>query len=128
MGHRQSHRGLRVLMTQLRTRLESQRGSARDESTNSGNRLRTYVGKIAVTLTATVLGALVWQLLAVTSGGWVPPLLDVADQTVATIQSESFYANAQITLLRILIILVAATSMGVIFGLAAGLSSRVESF
>lgn len=117
-----------MLMTQLRTRLEPQRGSARDESTNSGNRLRTYVGKIAVTLTATVLGALVWQLLAVTSGGWVPPLLDVADQTVATIQSESFYADAQITLLRILIILVAATSMGVIIGLAAGLSSRVESF
>ena len=96
---------------------------------HDGRRLgAAHTGKAAVIFTAAVLAAAVWQILAVTSGGWVPSLIDVADRTVVTVQSGEFYDSARVTLIRILVIMTCSMVIGTLMGLAAGLSTHIESF
>lgn len=93
-----------------------------------GGRVTAYARKAAVVLTAAGLAAALWQILSLTSGGWVPSVPDVVDRTLATVQSGAFYDEARVTLVRILVILTCSTVLGSLIGLVAGLSSRVESF
>lgn len=79
-------------------------------------------------VTAACAAAVLWQVLSLTSGGWVPSVSEVLDSTVATVQSGAFYEDARVTLVRILVILVSSTALGTLIGLAAGLSRRIESF
>lgn len=79
-------------------------------------------------LTAAVLGALAWQLISLTSEGWVPGVPAVAESVVDALGDGEFYADAAISLRRVLLVLVSATVAGLVVGLLAGFSRRVDSF
>jgi NitT/TauT family transport system permease protein len=79
-------------------------------------------------LTALVILAVVWELTAYLSGGWVPSLADIARALVGTVTDPATYRNAGITLYRIAIAFVGATVVGSLLGVAMGFSRLAEGF
>jgi NitT/TauT family transport system permease protein len=79
-------------------------------------------------LAAVVLGALVWQVLSLLSDGWVPGVGEIAESSAALLVDPAFYGDAFVSLRRVLLVLVAATLIGLVIGLLAGLSRAAEAF
>lgn len=80
------------------------------------------------TVTAVLLGAVLWQAISWSSGGWVPSLREVSSATTAALQSPAFYQDALVTLRRVAIIMGSSTVLGFVIGLSAGLSRTVDNF
>ncbi|MGY1822211.1 ABC transporter permease [Geodermatophilus sp. SYSU D00079] len=91
-------------------------------------RFRGAAGGALAGLTAAVLGAVLWQLVSLTSDGWVPGVGEIATSVADLLGDGEFYGDALISLRRVLTVLVAATLAGLVLGLLAGFSSRVDSF
>ena len=89
---------------------------------------RGRAGNVLAGVTAAVLGAVVWQLISLTSDGWVPGVGDVATSAAELLGDGGFYADAAVSLRRVLTVLVAATVLGLVLGLLAGFSRKVDSF
>jgi ABC-type nitrate/sulfonate/bicarbonate transport system permease component len=77
---------------------------------------------------ATVLGLLLWQVLSLLSDGWVPGVAEVGESAGALLADPEFYGDALVSLRRVLLVLVAATLIGLVIGLLAGLSQAAEAF
>lgn len=91
-------------------------------------RSRRRVTDALAGLTAAALGAVAWQLISLTSEGWVPGLQEVAASVVELLGDGEFYGDAVISLRRVLVVLVAATVVGLLLEVLAGFSSRFDSF
>lgn len=83
---------------------------------------------LAAGAAAAVLGVLAWQVLSLLSDGWVPAVAEVAESAVDIVTDPAFYGDALISLRRVLLVLVAATLIGLVIGLIAGLSRAAEAF
>jgi ABC-type nitrate/sulfonate/bicarbonate transport system permease component len=83
---------------------------------------------LAAGATAVVLGVLVWQVLSLLSDGWVPGAGEIAGSAATLVTEPGFYVDALVSLRRVLLVLVAATLIGLVIGLLAGLSRAAEAF
>jgi ABC-type nitrate/sulfonate/bicarbonate transport system permease component len=77
---------------------------------------------------AAILALIVWQLATFISDGWVPSLAEIAIAFIEDATDPSVYAEIAITLRRILIAFVGATTLGIALGVAMGLSRRISAF
>ncbi|MBB3085287.1 ABC transporter permease [Geodermatophilus sabuli] len=91
-------------------------------------RFRGAARNILAGITAAVLGAALWELISLTSDGWVPGVGEIAASAVELLGDGEFYGDAWISLRRVLTVLLAATLAGLVLGLLAGFSSKVDSF
>lgn len=105
-------------------------GRTTTEQPSGGRRawLRGGAGNVLAGVTAALLGALAWQLISLTSDGWVPGVGEIASSAAGLLGDSEFYIDAAISLRRVLIVLVAATLIGLLLGLLAGFSGKVDSF
>lgn len=89
---------------------------------------RSLLRSVGVWCASVALAAVGWQILSLTSGGWVPSIADVFEAMVTTALSGEFYTAARLTLGRILLIMAIAVPIGAALGVTAGLSARFEAF
>lgn len=83
---------------------------------------------LAAGATAAALGVIVWQVLSLLSDGWVPGAGEVAGSAAELLVDPEFYGDALVSLRRVLLVLVAATVIGLVIGVLAGLSRAAEAF
>lgn len=80
------------------------------------------------TAVAAALGAVVWQLVVVLTGGWMPTIGEVADATAEALTEGAVWKNMLITAKRILIGFAGALLLGATIGIAMGMFPAVEAF
>ena len=90
----------------------------------SGGRSRRVQAFVAASLLA--LG--VWQFATLISDGWVPSLGRIAAAFVEDLTTAQVWAEIWVTFRRILLTFSAATVIGVVLGVAMGLSRWVGAF
>ncbi|MDT0269836.1 ABC transporter permease subunit [Streptomyces sp. DSM 44915] len=85
-------------------------------------------GRLASGLTAVALGVAGWQVVSVLSDGWMPGVGEVLTATGEVLTDAGFYGDALLSLRRVLLVLTCAVLLGLLVGVATGVSDRAEAF
>lgn len=87
-----------------------------------------FGANLVPTLVAFVLIAVVWEIVAWTSDGWAPGVLEIGESLFTILTTGETYDALLLTLRRLLIAFVAATLVGVTIGALMGFSKSFEAF
>lgn len=89
--------------------------------------LRTLNASLPVVV-AIGLGLLVWTVVSITSGGWVPSVAEIGEEMGQQLRTPETYEQIWITGRRILIVFGVVLVAGVLVGTVMGLNVYVRSF
>lgn len=87
-----------------------------------------FGANLVPTVVALALIAVVWEVIARTSDGWVPGLAAIVEALFRILTTGSTYGDLLLTLRRLLIAFVAATVVGLAVGALMGFSKSFEAF
>ncbi|HEX6208392.1 MAG TPA: hypothetical protein VF058_08560, partial [Actinomycetota bacterium] len=91
-------------------------------------RSRDRVERAQAFVVASLLALAIWQSATLISDGWVPSLARIFTAFVEDATTLDVWGQIWITFRRILITFSAATVIGIVLGVAMGLSRRVTAF